>query len=204
MSWEFFTNSTAPWWSTVALPVVTLLVGQHFTSKAAREQRKDEIQAAKDLRDEEADSRAAERDRERAIAEADRQSAARAAEEARFNGVFDAAMDAIHALQAELGAFAGTNKLNDDVLRKFAVAVGHLRIHVLQEQKLDYHAALTTSTLDDLNPGWAIESVVKLRAEGTYAEERSITAIVERLSELADGVYELRATAAEVRAASTS
>ena len=204
MSWDFFTNSTAPWWATVALPIVTLLVGQHVTSIAAREQRQAEIEAAKDLRKDEADSRAAERDHDRATAEANRRAAASAAEEARFNGVFDAAQYAIHALQAELAAFAGTSQLDDDALRRFAVAVGHLRIHVLQEQKLNYQRPLATSTVDDLNPAWAIQLVVQLRAAGTFADEPTITAIVQRLSRLADGIYELRETAAEVRAASSS
>lgn len=199
MSWDFFTNSTAPWWATVALPIVTLLVGQTFTSRTAREQRKDEIQAAADLRRDEAASLAAERDREYAAIEADRRAAVEEAKEARFNGIFNSAMDAIHALQAELTAYSGTGKMNDDAVRQVAVALGHVRVDILQGQEMQYSAILGHENFDTFNPEWIIKEAIQVRTEGLGA-----LALAERLSNLANVLFELRKYAAGAREAEGS
>lgn len=193
MSWEFFTNSTAPWWATVALPIVTLLVGQRFTSKAARDQRNDEIRAAADLRRDEAANKATEREHERAAAEAARQAAADEAKEARFNAIFDNAMDGIHALQAELASYAGTGKMNDDAVRQLAVALGHIRVDILQSQTNQYRTMMYAD-IDTFNPDWIVKDTIEVRHSGAGVPQLS-----ERLSALANAVYELREVAARVR-----
>ena len=200
---DWLTATVVPWWATVLLPILTLIVSQCFSNAAAEKQRKAETTDRDLERTHNLSLTETQLQAERTRASEERSDAAERARKAHIVEVFSSALDAIALLRADLARSATEEPLLEErdgvmvqvaeieqrpldaaAVTAFIASVGKVRLYVGDELGVD---DVATSVLEYLM-GWP-----NMFPDSRPAEASSLDASLRDLAIGISEIYRVRA-----------